>query len=133
MLMNTNVSAALKTLRLTRKAFTNVKGKTKHKIETRALAFEQIKPILKQYMEENHILQLDLNLKDETAFALEPVGNGERDLWIRLWLHGDCSTRKLRKRMKQRFQWSEYPSFNDFLNGMEFWLKQKSGDIQHDY
>lgn len=132
MLMNTNVSATLKTLRLTRKAFTNVKGTSKHKIETRALAFEQIKPILKEYMDENHILQLDLNLKDKTALALEPIDNGERDLWIRLWLHGDCSTRKLRKRMKQRFQWSQYLSFNDFLEGMEYWLKQKSGDVQYD-
>ena len=130
--MNTNVATDLKTLRLTRKAFTNVKGTSKHKIETRAYAFEQIKPILKEYMEENHILKLEVNLKRKTAVALEPILNGERDLWIRLWLNGEVSTKQLRKRMKQHFQWVQYLSFNDFLESMKYWLREKAGDVQND-
>jgi len=109
----------LNQIQLTKKAFSLPEAKR----ETLTYAFQQVKPILKEYMDENGILQLELDLKKKTAFVLEPIPNGERNLWIRLWLKGECSTRKLRERMKQRFQWVEYLSFCDFLEGVESWLR----------
>jgi len=92
---------------------------------TLILTFEQIKPILKRYMKENHVLRLEVNLKNKHAFALEPICNGEREAWLRLWLNDEISTKQLRKRMKERFQWVEYLNFADFLNDVEAWLKLK--------
>lgn len=115
-------------IQLTKKAFNLHKVKR----ETLAYAFQQVKPILKEYMEKNHVLRLELDLKNKHALVLEPICNGEREAWIQLWLDGEVSTEQLRKRMKLRFQWVQYYSFIDFLEGMEFWLKEKSGEIQHD-
>jgi hypothetical protein len=110
-------------IQLTKKAFNLHKVKR----ETLAYAFQQIKPILKEYMEKNHILRLELNLKNKHALVLEPIWNGERDLWIRLWLDSDASSKQLRKRMKRRFQWVEYISFSDFLEDVEAWCKKERG------
>ena len=110
-------------LHLTMKAFKELKPTSKHKRETLAYAFEQIKPILKKYMKENHILELELNLKTKHVLALEPIKNGEREAWINLWLNNEVSTKQLEERMKLRFQWVEYLSFSDFLNGVESWLR----------
>ena len=111
-------------IQLTKKAFNFHKVKR----ETLAYAFQQVKPILKEYMEKNHVLRLEVNLKNKHALALEPVRNGEREAWIQLWLDGKVSTDQLRKRMKLRFQWTEYLSFSDFLDGIESWLR----GVQHD-
>jgi len=114
---------SLSRLELTKKAFSL--RKAKH--ETLALAFQQIKPILEKYMKENHILELELNLKNKHVLALEPIDNGERDLWIRLWLDGDASAKQLEERMKHRFQWVEYLRFSGFLENVEAWCKEKRG------
>jgi regulator of replication initiation timing len=116
----------LKTLLLTKKAFTNVKPKSKHQTETLAYAFEQIKPILKKYMNENQILQLEINLKNKHALALEPIDNAERQFFIESWLNNEISTKKLTEKLKQRFQWVEYLNFSDFLCSVESWLKSEN-------
>jgi hypothetical protein len=46
----------LKVIYLSKKAFQQLKPTSKHKRETLAYAFEQIKPILRKYMKTNHIL-----------------------------------------------------------------------------
>jgi len=109
-------------LRLTMKAFKELKTTSKHKRETLAYAFEQVRPILRNYMKENHILALEPDLKTKRVLALEPISNGERGLWIDLWLNNDVSTKQLQKRMKLYYQWVEYLSFSDFLEGVESWL-----------
>jgi len=125
--MDTRALSSLKTLLLSMKAFTNVKPKSKHQTETLAYAFEQIKPILKKYMDENQILQLEINLKNKHALALEPIDNAERQFFIESWLNNEISTKKLTEKLKQRFQWVEYLSFSDFLCGVESWLR----GVQH--
>jgi len=108
------------TLGLTKKAF----QLRKVKIETLKYAFEQIKPILRKYMREKGILELELDLKSKKVLVLEPILSGERDLWVRLWLNGEVPTEKLVDRMRERFQWVEYLDFSDFLSGVEIWVKE---------
>jgi len=114
----------LKVVYLSKKAFEKLKPTSKHRRETLAYAFEQLKPILKEYMKENHILALEIDLKTKHALALEPIHNGEREAWLEMWLNNDVSTEKLEKRMRLRFQWCEYLSFADFLEGVELWLRR---------
>ena len=121
--MKLDIESQIKALRLTKLAFAKVKPTSKHKRET--LAFEQIKPILKEYMKENHILAIELNLRSRKYLVLEPIPNAERNFWVEQWLCGEVSTRRFKAQLKQRFQWVQYLSFSDFLSGVEAWLENK--------
>jgi hypothetical protein len=115
----------LKALQKSRLAFQKVKPTSFHKRETLAYAFEQIKPILKKYMNENQILQLEINLKNKRAFTLEPIDKFERQFFVDSWLNNEISTKELKDKLGKRFQWVEYLNFADFLSGVENWLIQK--------
>jgi len=121
--MKLDIESQIKALRLTKLAFAKVKPTSKHKRET--LAFEQIKPILKEYMKENHILAIELNLRSRKYLVLEPISNAERNFWVEQWLNGEVPTRRFQAQLKQRFQWAQYLSFSDFLSGIEAWLENK--------
>jgi len=123
--MKLDIESQIKALRLTKLAFAKVKPTSKHKRETLALAFEQIKPILKEYMKENHILAIELNLRSRKYLVLEPISNAERNFWVEQWLNGEVPTRRFQAQLKQRFQWAQYLSFSDFLSGIEAWLENK--------
>jgi hypothetical protein len=129
--MKLNNGTSIKTLRLTKLAFAKVKPTSEHKRETLLLAFEQIKPILKEYMKENQILAIDLDLKKRKYLVLEPIPNVERNFWVEEWLSGELSNKQFKKKLKQRFQWVQYLSFCDFLSGVEAWLMGKV--VQHGF
>jgi regulator of replication initiation timing len=129
--MKLNNATSIKTLRLTKLAFAKVKPTSEHKRETLLLAFEQIKPILKEYMKENHILAIELDLKNRKYLVLEPIPNVERNFWVEQWLSGELSTRRFKAQLKRRFQWVQFLSFSDFLSGVEAWLMGKV--IQHGF
>ena len=116
--------ASLRTLHLTIKAFRQLKPTSKHKRETLYYAFEQLKPLLKRYMKENHVLAIRLDLQTKHLLALEPINNAERQFWIDEWLNNEVSTRQLKKRMKQSHKLTEYLGFSDFLSGVESWLSE---------
>jgi len=116
----------LKALQLSIKAFEQLRFTSKNKREIYICVLEQLKPLLPlliKYMKENHILAFEFNLRTKRVLALEPICNGEKEAWLRLWLNNEVSSRQLQKRMKQRFQWVEYLSFSDFLEGVESWLR----------
>jgi len=112
-------------LRLTMKAFKELKTTSKHKRETLAYAFEQVKPILRKYMKENHVLALELNLKTKRLLVLESIPNAERTFFVEEWLNGEISTKEFRKKLRKRFQWVQYFNLADFLEGVEVWLYPK--------
>jgi hypothetical protein len=123
--MKLNSESQIKALCLTKLAFAKVKPTSEHKRETLLLAFEQIKPILKEYMKENHVLAIDLDLKNRKYLVLEPIPNAERNFWVEEWLSGELSTRRFKAQLKRRFQWVQYLSFSDFLSGVEVWLENR--------
>jgi regulator of replication initiation timing len=123
--MKLNTESQIKALRSTKLAFAKVKPTSEHKKETLALAFERIKPILKEYMKENHILAIELDLKNRKYLVLEPIPNDERNFWVEQWLNGELPNKQLKKKLKQRFQWVQYLSFSDFLSGVEAWLENR--------
>jgi len=123
--MKLDVQRQIKTLRLSKNAFDKVKPTSEHKRETLALAFEQIKPILKKYMEENNILAIELDLKNRKYLVLEPIPNAERNFWVEQWLNGKLSTRRFKTQLKRRYQWVQYLSFSNFLSGVESWLENR--------
>jgi hypothetical protein len=123
--MKLDNATKIKALRLTRLAFAKVKPTSQKKRETLALCFEQIKAILKEYMKENHVLAIELDLKNRKCLVLEPIPNVERNFWVEQWLSGELSTRRFKALLKRRFQWVQYLSFSDFLNGVEAWLENK--------
>jgi hypothetical protein len=94
-------------------------------METLALAFEQIKPILKAYMKENHVLAIELDFKNRNCLALESISHVERNFWVEEWLNGELSTRRFKARLKRRFQWVQYLSFSGFLSCVEAWLENR--------
>lgn len=122
--MNTSIETNLKTLRLSKKAFQLCKPKPK--TETLLLALEQIEPILKEYMVENDVLRLELDVGDRSVVALEPIPNGQRDFWVKQWLKNKLPTEKLIEIMDERFEWVEYCDVAVFLDGVEWWLKEKA-------
>jgi hypothetical protein len=124
--MKLNVQRQIKTLRSSKLAFAKVKPTSKRKRETLASAFEQIKPILRKYMEENHILAIDLDLKNREYLVLEPILNAEKNLRIEQWLNGELSTSRFKIQLKRRYQWVQYLSFSDFLSGVESWLESRN-------
>lgn len=103
-------------------AFGKIKPTSKHKRETLYYAFEQIKPLIKRYMQANKILALELDLRTLHCLTLEPIQNWEKDLHIRRWLDGNLKTAHFKKWLKRKYQWVEYLSFLDFLRGVEEWL-----------
>jgi regulator of replication initiation timing len=123
--MKLNSESQIKALRLSKLAFAKVKPTSEHKRETLLLAFEQIKPILKEYMKENHVLAVELDLKNRKYLALEPIPNAERNFWVEQWLSGELSTRRFKAQLKRRFQWVQFLSFSDFLSGVEAWLENR--------
>jgi hypothetical protein len=129
--MKLNSESHIKALRLSKLAFAKVKPTSEHKKETLLLAFEQIKPILKEYMKENHVLAVELDLKNRKYLALEPIPNVERNFWVEQWLNGELSTRRFKAQLKRRFQWVQFLSFSDFLSGVEAWLMGKV--VQHGF
>ena len=122
--MNNSIETSIKTLRLSKKAFQLWKPKLK--TETLLLAIEQIEPILKEYMVENDILRLELDVEDKSVVALEPIPNGQRDFWVKQWLRNKLSTEKLIGMMDERFEWVEYCDIGVFLDSVEWWLKEKA-------
>jgi len=68
-------------------------------------------------MREHEILEVEIE-NDET-YVLEPIARGERDLWIRLWLDDEFSTKQLAEQVKR---FCEYP-FQWCLCGTEDFLK----------
>jgi hypothetical protein len=76
-------------------------------------------------MKENHVLAIELDLKNRKYLVLEPIPNVERNFWVEQWLNGELSTRRFKAQLKRRFQWVQYLSFSDFLNGVEAWLMEK--------
>ena len=123
--MKLNSESQIKALRSTKLAFAKVKSTSKTKRETLALTFEQIKPILKEYMRENHVLAVELDLKNRKYLALESIPNVERNFWVEQWLSGELSTRRFKAQLKRRFQWVQFLSFSDFLSGVEAWLENR--------
>jgi hypothetical protein len=123
--MKLDNATKIKALRLTRLAFAKVKPTSQKKRETLALAFEQIKAILKAYMKESRVLAIELDLKNRKCLVLEPIPNVERNFWVEQWLNGELPNKQLKKKLKQRFQWVQYLSFSDFLSGVETWLENK--------
>jgi hypothetical protein len=123
--MKLNSESQIKALRLSKLAFAKVKPTSEHKRETLLLAFEQIKPILKEYMKENHVLAVELDLKNRKYLVLEPIPNVERNFWVEQWLSGELSTRRFKAQLKRRFQWVQFLSFSDFLSGVEAWLENR--------
>lgn len=109
-------------LDLTMKAFMLRKAK----FETLAYAFVQVLPVLKDYWKQKHTLAFELNFKTRHVLVLEPICNGEREAWLEMWLNGEVSTRQLKERMRQRFQWVEYYSFSDFLEGVKVWREREN-------
>jgi len=109
--MKLNSESQIKALRLTKLAFAKVKPTSQKKRETLALCFEQIKPILKEYMKENHILAIELDLKNRKCLVLEPIPNVERNFWVEQWLSGELSTRRFKAQLKRRFQWVQFLLF----------------------
>lgn len=110
----------LKVIQLTKKTF----QLRKCKLITLHYAIEQIEPILKKYMENKDVLKITFDLRKKHVLALEPIENCERNMWIRLWLDNEFSTEKLVENMKHNYQWVEYVSISDFLNGIETWIKE---------
>jgi regulator of replication initiation timing len=123
--MKLNSESQIKALRLSKLVFAKVKPTSEHKRETLLLAFEQIKPILKEYMKENHVLAVELDLKNRKYLALESIPNVERNFWVEQWLSGELSTRRFKAQLKRRFQWVQFLSFSDFLSGVEAWLENR--------
>ncbi|MEM3700700.1 MAG: hypothetical protein QXL57_07545 [Candidatus Bathyarchaeia archaeon] len=127
--MSINVEGQLKALRLTKEAFDKVKPTSKHKRETLRYAVEQIKPLLKRYMRDNHVLAIELDYRKRRYLVLEPMPNAERQFWVNEWLEGDIPTKKLKQKLKVRYQWVQYLSFSDFLSGVEAWLLERMGKV----
>jgi len=81
--------------------------------------------ILERYMVENEILAIEIDLKKKQCMVLEPIANAERQFWVEEWLRGELPTRRLQKKLKERFQWVLYVSFFDFLKKVETWLRKR--------
>jgi hypothetical protein len=95
----------------------------KTKLDTLALCFEQIKPILERYMEKNQIPYIKVDLKTRKALVVEPIPNAFRQFWVDRWLDGECSTEQLKEWLNYRFQNTHYLNFADFLEDVKSWLK----------
>jgi hypothetical protein len=115
----------LKALQKSRLAFQKVKPTSFHKRETLAYAYEQVKPLVKRFMQENKILALEVDLSNRHVLACEPIQNFERQFFVDSWLNNEVSTKELKDKLGKRFQWVKYLNFSDFLSGVENWLIQK--------
>ena len=96
-----------------------------------AKTFEQLKPILEQYMKEQEILSLNLSLKDGDFETVEPISHGEREMWVSMWLKGELTSKQLlgeiRDFKKYHFQTVAHGyGFDGFLREVEAWLEEKN-------
>lgn len=70
---------------------------------------------IENYMVKKDILQIEIDVKQNTALVLEPICNAEKTFWIESWFSDEISTDTLREHMKQEYQWVQY-FLKDFLN-----------------
>jgi len=112
-------------LKLTIQAFEKVKPTSAKKRETLALCFEQVTPILKEFMEANNIPYIEVDLETRRALVVEPIPNAIKQVWIEQWLNGELSTEQLKEWLNCKFQNTHYLNFADFLKDVEFWLYEK--------
>lgn len=118
----------LSRVELAEKAFSLRKAKR----ETLAYAFQQIKPVLEEYMKENCVLELEVNLEDGDFETVEAISHGEREMWVSMWLKGELSTKQLLKAIRDFRKFhvqrvSHGYGFDGFLREVESWLKEKRG------
>jgi len=98
----------------------------KAKLDTLGLCFEQIKPILKRYMEKNQIPYIKVNLKTRKALVVEPIPNAVKQWVIEQWLNNQLSNERFKEWLGYRFQNVHYLNFADFLETVKSQLK---GDV----
>jgi hypothetical protein len=91
--------------------------KAKH--DTLAFCFEQIKPILKEYMEKNNIAYIKVDLKTREALVVEPIPKAVKQWVIEQWLSNELSNEELKEWIECRFQNVHYSNFADFLKILE--------------
>ncbi|MEM3673802.1 MAG: hypothetical protein QW468_06260 [Candidatus Bathyarchaeia archaeon] len=114
-------------LTLTITAFEKVKPTSAKKRETLALCFEQVKPILREYMKANSIPLIKVDLKTRRALIVEPIPNAIKQTWVEQWLNDELSTEQLKEWLTCKFQNTHYVNFADFLRDVEAWLLEKKG------
>jgi hypothetical protein len=91
----------------------------KAKLDTLALCFEQIKPILERYMEKNQIPYIRVDLKTKETLVVEPIPNAMKQWIIEQWLNNQLSNKDFKKWLGYRFQNVHYVNFADFLQNLE--------------
>lgn len=116
-------------LTLTIQAFEKVKPTSAKKRETLAFCFEQVKPILEKYMEENNIPLVQVDLKTREALVVEPIPNAVKNVWVEEWLNGELQTEQFKEWLNYKFQNTHYVNFADFLRDVEFWLEKRKGKV----
>ena len=75
---------------------------------------------IKRYMLEKNIPKVKID--GDATLILEPIPCGEKEMWIRMWLNGELSSRELLKTIKDYvecpFQWSSWDT-DDFLRAVK--------------
>lgn len=78
--------------------------------------FDKItKKIIEEYMNDNGVLRIEIDFKNNTVLVLEPISSEEKGFLTELWINNEISTRQLRIYMKKQYQWTQY-FLKDFLN-----------------